>query len=41
MAISWLDRDTEEALSEMEREPQQAPVMPYNEAANGGRWWED
>lgn len=38
---SFLDRDTEEILGEIEAEPQQAPGMPYNEAANGGRWWED
>lgn len=22
-------------------EAKQAPAMPYNEEANGGRWWED
>lgn len=37
----FLDRDAEEAICDMEREPMQAPTMPYNEAANGGRWWEE
>lgn len=41
MKMTFNDRDTEEILGEMEAEPQQAPEMPYNEAANGGRWWED
>ena len=38
---SFLDRDTEELLGEMEAEPQQAAATPYDEDANGGRWWED
>lgn len=36
------DRDREEAESEILREERQKPeLLPYNENANGGRWWED
>lgn len=41
MKMTFIDRDTEELLGEMEAESQQELAMPYNEDANGGRWWEE
>lgn len=38
------DRDKEETQSEIMRDEKQKPnpeLLTYNEAANGGRWWED
>ena len=37
-----IDRDEEEIRSEQMRDEKQKPsLLPYNENANGGRWWED
>lgn len=37
-----MDRDEEEIRSEQMRDEIQKPsLLPYNESANGGRWWED
>ena len=35
------DRERDEPIGELEAEPKPTPQLPYNEAANGGRWWED
>ena len=39
-----MNRDEEEANSEIMRDEKQKPnpeLLPYNEDANGGRWWDD
>lgn len=34
-------RDWADLEGDIQRDERPEPFMPYNEAANGGRWWED